>query len=248
MRPPDAGFADPRLARWYDFWDPDRSDLDVYAAIVAELGARRVVDIGCGTGSFAVRLAAAGVEVVGVDPAGASLDLARAKPYADRVIWLHGDATMLAGRHVAADLAVLTGNVAQVFVDDEDWAVTLDAVHDALAPGGWLVLETRRPEARAWQEWDGQSSAGTLPNGSSYSSQMRVTAVELPLVTFEVVTVIDGEQLRSESTLRFQARDEVEADLVRHGFEVEQVRDAPDRPGKELVFVARRAGLDTGSP
>ncbi|HLR84623.1 MAG TPA: hypothetical protein VK059_06710 [Nocardioidaceae bacterium] len=40
----DAAFADPRLAALYDPLDPDRSDLDVYAAIVEELGAPSIVD------------------------------------------------------------------------------------------------------------------------------------------------------------------------------------------------------------
>jgi 2-polyprenyl-3-methyl-5-hydroxy-6-metoxy-1,4-benzoquinol methylase len=34
-------------------------------------GARSVLDVGCGTGSFACMLAQRGIEVVGVDPAAA---------------------------------------------------------------------------------------------------------------------------------------------------------------------------------
>ncbi|MBO0836242.1 MAG: class I SAM-dependent methyltransferase, partial [Actinobacteria bacterium] len=138
---PDAIFDDPRLARIYDPLDPDRSDLDVYAAIAAEFGARSVLDVGCGTGTFACLLAARGLEVTGVDPAGASLDVARAKPGAGAVRWLHGDATTLP--LMQADLATMTGNVAQVFVADDDWLATLRGVHAALRPGGRLVFETR---------------------------------------------------------------------------------------------------------
>jgi hypothetical protein len=47
---PDAAFAEPRLAQIYDPMDPDRRDLDVYAAIAEEFGARSVLDVGCGTG------------------------------------------------------------------------------------------------------------------------------------------------------------------------------------------------------
>jgi len=76
----DEIFEHPRLVAIYDALDPDRSDLDVYAAIADELGARRVLDVGCGTGTFALFLAGRGLEVTGVEPAGGSLDVARAKP------------------------------------------------------------------------------------------------------------------------------------------------------------------------
>lgn len=84
-------FEHPRLVAIYDALDHDRSDLDVYAAIADELGARRVLDVGCGTGTFALLLADRGLEVTGVDPAGGSLGVARAKPGAERLHWIHGD-------------------------------------------------------------------------------------------------------------------------------------------------------------
>ena len=92
---PDAIFAARRLAEIYDPLDPDRGDLDLYLGVAAELGACRVLDVGCGTGTFACLLSQRGVDVTGVDPAAASLDVARTKPGADLVRWLHGDATSL---------------------------------------------------------------------------------------------------------------------------------------------------------
>ena len=50
----DALFEERRLARIYDDLDPDRADLEAYVQIVDELDARRVLDIGCGTGTFVV--------------------------------------------------------------------------------------------------------------------------------------------------------------------------------------------------
>jgi SAM-dependent methyltransferase len=240
MRNPDPAFADPRLAALYDVLDGDRSDLNHYVALAEEVGAKRVVDFGCGTGSLALRLAELGANVVAVDPAAASLDVARAKPLADRVTWVQGDATALGEHVVEADLAVMTGNVAQVFVADEDWRVTLAAVHACLRPHGWFVFETRRPEARDWERWDVRPTTVPLPDGTEVVTSRTVTEVALPLVSFVATTTVAGEAVSSASTLRFRQRLEVEEDLGAIGFDVVDVRDAPDRPGKEFVFVARR--------
>ena len=51
----------------------------------------------------------------------------------------------------------------------------------------------------------------------------------------------DGVVIESMSTLRFRGRSEIEEFLVREGFELTEIRDAPDRPGGEFVFVSRRA-------
>ncbi|MEO3936838.1 class I SAM-dependent methyltransferase [Dermatophilaceae bacterium Soc4.6] len=241
MRPPDPVFADPRLAALYDVLDDDRCDLDAYVDLADELCAGRVVDIGCGTGSLAVRLARTGRTVIGVDPAGASLDIARTKPLAESVTWVQGDATALVGREVGADLVVMTGNVAQVFVSDADWSTTLEAVHDCLHLGGWFVFETRRPEVRDWEQWHVALTTIDLADGNSVIVGRTVTEVAPPLVTFESQTTVGGQVIASASTLRFRGRDEIEQDLSEHGFDLVDVRDAPDRPGKELVFLAHRA-------
>ena len=148
-------FEEPRLASIYDALDSDRRDLEAYLAIAVELGARSVLDIGCGTGVLASLLSDAGFEVTGVDPAAAMLEVARAKPGAERVRWIHGAATDLPPLQV--DLATMTGNVAQVFLEDEAWDRTLAAARAVLGPGGALVFETRRPERRAWEEWNRSS-------------------------------------------------------------------------------------------
>lgn len=87
VRPPDPAFVDPRLAALYDVLDDDRGDLDAYVAIADEVAARRVVDVGCGTGSLAVRLVGRGRTLIGVEPAAVSLQVARAKPHAEHVTW-----------------------------------------------------------------------------------------------------------------------------------------------------------------
>ncbi|TDE54713.1 class I SAM-dependent methyltransferase [Nonomuraea mesophila] len=239
---PDAIFEHPRLAAIYDDLDPDRGDLDVYAAIAGELGARSVLDVGCGTGTFALLLAGNGIEVTGVDPAGGSLDVARAKPGAGRVRWIHGDATGLPA--LRADLATMTGNAAQAIAAPDDWSGTLRGVHDALRPGGHLVFETRDPARRAWLGWNRAETyqRADLEGVGVVETWTDLVDVSGPLVTFRGTWVFaaDGAVLTSDSTLRFRERDEVEADLAGHGYTVKEVRGAPDRPGREFVFFAQR--------
>jgi SAM-dependent methyltransferase len=245
---PDAIFAHRRLAPVYDAFDGDRDDLAAYLYIADELGAERVLDVGCGTGCLAVLLAESGRTVAGVDPAEASLEVARSKDPAARITWIHGDATTVPA--LGADLAVMTGNVAQVFLTDEDWTQTLQGIRGALRPGGRLVFETRRPKRRAWEEWAADTAPVILdiPRSGSVERRLEVTDVSLPFVSFRYVYrfLADGAVVTSDSTLRFRGRDEVESSLVTCGYRVLDVRQAPDRPGREFVFIAER--LSTSLP
>jgi SAM-dependent methyltransferase len=239
---PDDAFTVPRLAEIYDVLEAKRDDLDHYLAIAAEFGARSVLDVGCGTGTFACLLADRGIEVVGVDPASASLDIARAKPGAPRVRWLHGDATSLPDLQV--DLATMTANVGQVFLSDEEWSATLCGIHAALRPGGHLVFEVRDPARRAWLEWNRAATCVTLhvPGTGPVETWLDLTEVDGEYVSYRRTCVFaaDGATLISDSTRRFRSRAEIEGSLRSAGYTLAEVRDAPDRPRREWVFIARK--------
>jgi SAM-dependent methyltransferase len=238
----DAIFEEPRLAAIYDAIDADRSDLAAYAALVNELGAHVVLDVGCGTGTFACQLAADGKDVIGIDPAAASLEVARRKPHAEKVRWLEGDATGLPP--VRADIVTMTGNVAQVFLTDTEWMSVLAAARGALRPGRHLVFEVRDPAHRAWQHWTRAASTRriVISDVGRVETWVELTAVRLPLVSFRHTFVFeaDGATLASDSTLRFREKTEIAKSLQLAGFRLRDVRGAPDRPGLEFVFIAQR--------
>jgi SAM-dependent methyltransferase len=238
----DALFADPRLARIYDVWEGERIDLPSYLAIVAELGARSVLDVGCGTGNWASLLAGHGLEVVALDPAAASLDVARAKPGAQRVRWIHGDVRSLPP--LAVDLATMTGNVSNVFLTQQEWLTTLGGVRAALRPGGYLVFESVDPAGKPWLNWNRETTflRRESPDAGAFESWSEVTGVDGDLVSIRrtYVFAADGATLTSQSTRRYPPRPVIEDSLLAAGYELTDVRGAPDRPGLELVFIARK--------
>lgn len=236
---PDPIFADNRLAPLYDAFEGNRADLLPYLAIVRELGARTIIDIGCGTGEFALLAAAEGHQVQGVDPARASLAVARSKSGATLVRWHEG--TIETAPASRSDLAVMTGNVAQVFLNEKIWLRTLAAVRQRVRDGGYLVFEARRPAARAWESWaEPHEESRIIPSLGLVRHSRKLLEVDLPIVRFRhSYTFPDGSLINSDSTLRFRSEEEHREILSRTGFEVVDVREAPDRPGKEFVFMAR---------
>ncbi|MEO9200495.1 MAG: hypothetical protein ABI206_17245 [Antricoccus sp.] len=136
----------------------------------------------------------------------------------------------------------MTANVAQVFLTDVDWAATLRGIGQALKPAGRLVFETRDPQRRAWLGWNREHTyrSQNIPGVGIVETWCDITEANNEFVSFRWTHIFhaDGAQLVSDSTLQFRSCDEIETSLRDNGFTVEDVRDAPDRPGREFVFVA----------
>lgn len=243
---PEAIFDHPRVARVYDPLDPDRSDLDSYVDVVDEFAATEVLDVGCGTGTLACRLAGRGARVLGVDPAAASVSVARTKPGSDRVRWVVGTMADVAAdptHRTRFDLATMTANVAQVFLGDAEWSSTLEAVQACLHPGGHLAFEARRPSDRGWERWTRELTRQVVDVAGEgpVESWMQVTAIDGELITFDSPTIFhaDGERIESTSTLRFRTEEALRESLMQSGFADVQIRDLPYAPGRGWLIIAR---------
>ncbi|MFD7657105.1 class I SAM-dependent methyltransferase [Actinosynnema sp. NPDC059797] len=243
-------FRDPRIIPLYDARYGWGVDDDFFLSVVDETPNARVLDLGCGTGRLALGLAAAGHVVTGVDPARASLELARAKPGAERVTWVEGAAADLPG--AAFDVAVMTSHVAQFLVTDEEWAAALADLRRVLVPGGRLAFDSRDPRARRWEAWNPVDSRGVVVlDGVEITQWTEVTSVEGGLVSFtHHYDFPDGERVGT-ATMRFRTEEELRGSLSAAGFTVDRVyggrrREPVGAPDGEFLVIAHRDGATRG--
>ncbi|MFD6138382.1 class I SAM-dependent methyltransferase [Promicromonospora sp. NPDC060271] len=217
-----------------------------YRALADETRARRIFDLGCGTGLLTRSFATAGRHVVGIDPSATMLEHARSRPGAEAVTWVHGDASALPA-DAEADLLVCTGN-AIMHVSPDELSTTLGAAAAALRPGGVVAFETRNPDAREWERWTRETTYGERTTHLGLLREwIEVTSATDGRVVFDAHNVLpNGEDRIYTSVLYFRDEATVRTELTRAGFERIQVfggwHEEPVASGAGvLVFRAQRA-------
>jgi SAM-dependent methyltransferase len=135
--------ADEFYAQTYDESVPDwPGEIDFYRALAAPLRSSggTLLELACGTGRVAIRLAGDGVRVVGLDLSPAmvrvaaqkSTDLANAR-------WVQGDMRSFAVPE-RFDLAIIPGHSFQHLNTPDDQVACLESIRRHLNPGGTLVV------------------------------------------------------------------------------------------------------------
>jgi len=108
-------------------------------------GARRVLEIGCGSGALAAALSLAGLEVTAIDADRSAVDFARARGIdAHAAEWPAFDAS-------GFDAVLFTRSLHHV----ADLSGSVEAAADALNENGWLIVEDfmaegAPPRSQAW--------------------------------------------------------------------------------------------------
>ena len=144
-------FTDPLLVSVYDDLNPWGPSDEFYYQLAKTRGGS-VLDVGCGTGTLACRLAKEGVEVSGVDPAPAMLQIASEKPGGKDARWHESDVKSLKLEEEFHTI-VMTGHAFQVFLSDLELRDSLQSIVRHLSPQGVFVFESRNPRDRAWLRW-----------------------------------------------------------------------------------------------
>jgi SAM-dependent methyltransferase len=237
-------YADVEDARLYDVQNPWGPSDEFYLALVREAG--DVLDVGCGTGTLLKRARRDGHRgrLVGLDPGAGMLAVAREEP---GVEWVEG--TLAPGAYDAEfDLVTMTGHAFQELRTDDEVLATLRGMRGAVRPTGRIVFETRNPEAREWESWDG-ASFDVPYQGATVIVRYEVHEVEGDLVSFTETT--DGGRWRHQadpSTLRFLSRLDLDRFLAAAGLRAESYygdwqRGPLTEESREIITIARRSAL-----
>lgn len=158
-------FGDENLVELYDLDNAPGDDHAYFRALADSLDARKVLDLGCGTGLLTRALATPGREVIGIDPSPTMLNYARRTP--SSVTWISGDAGAIAPTG-DVDFALSTGNAVMYIAD---LPATLTALAAALRTGGVLAFESRNPRRGPGSRGRARRRTGivTRPSGTSPS-------------------------------------------------------------------------------
>lgn len=211
----EASYGD-AFADVYDEWYGGISDVEATVrTLVALADGRPVLELGVGTGRLAVPLAAAGVEVTGVDSSAAMLDVLAAK--ASAVTAVRGD--MVDGLPQGPfGLAFVAYNTFFNLTTAARQQACFHAVAARLAPGGMFVIEAAVP--------DPQRPAGGTVAVRSIAADRVVLSVDVHVPEEQRVdaqlielTEAGGVRLRPAS-IRYAAPAELDAMAVAAGFEL----------------------------
>src|SRR5690349_10474165 len=149
------------------------------------------------------------------------LRVARGKPGAEAVDWRLGYVDCADASSV--DMVVMTGHVAQVFIEDEDWQGVLAQLHRALLPGGTLAFEVRNPAARSWEAWTREKTLRVVDTDEGQVEFWHDTVdVDLPRVTYDTFTknCDSGVESRTRNDLAFRNQQALRASLLSTNYDI----------------------------
>lgn len=92
-------------------------DDEFFLGLLTKINAKKIADLGCGTGRLTTHFAKAGYHITAIDPNEEAIEYAKSKEYPDVVTWIVGDSTNLQTN--AFDAVIMTANVAQVFLTED---------------------------------------------------------------------------------------------------------------------------------
>ncbi len=271
-KPNYSEFSEPQLVAIYDTVNCIDEYKDFYIELAKKLSATTIIDIGCGTGLLTYELSKQGHKLIAIEPSLAMIERTLERVYDSPIRFIHGGVENLDSlgaleetKTLNADLAIMTGHVAQFFLNDADWQAALSSIYKALKPGGHFAFECRNPVVQPWFkesaaidatnhaahiDWPSATNRRTVHDQTAGDVEWwaQLIAVNGNRVSYEIHYFFPGtgDKLISINELRFRDRNQLEKSLVDAGFVIEKVFgnwdfSLADSMSPEFIFVAGRA-------
>jgi len=213
-----------------------------------------LLDVACGTGRTALRLAAQGFQITGVDvvPDMIARGRQKAASQAVSVHWVVADARTFQ-LQTRFRFSYMVGNAFQFFLAREDQEALLTRVREHLHPAGCFLVETRNPSPRNLYEllYPSPRAYTTLDGG-----QLVITSDQPlydPLAQIQHCTshyrwlLPDGRYVEKtlRTALRYVFPQELDALLYDNGFQIRSrygswQQDSLTAASREMIYVCER--------
>jgi SAM-dependent methyltransferase len=267
---PSSASADDFYARTYDASVPDwPGEIDFYRARAAPLkvSGGKLLEVACGTGRVAIRLARDGIGVVGLDVSAAMIEVATEKSAGlPNARWIVADMRSFEIDEVF-ELAIIPGHSFQHLNTVGDQVACLECIKRHLNPGGALVVhldhmnvENMRWLAELTGARGGAFEAAEEVNNPRTGNQLRASRAwwfEPATQSATVQTIWEeldaeghvlGRVEKAPVRLHCVFRLEMEHLLARTGFEVEAVygdffKHQLQDDSPSMIWVARKPAL-----
>ena len=248
-KPNYAEYSDPKLVAIYNKVNEHYPlEREFFLSLPKEISAKKIIDIGCGTGMLTLELARLGYEVIGVEPAEKMLEIARGDQGADKVKWIHGDALSLSEGN--ADLAIMTAHVFQFLLGDKYLAKVLSSINSSLKVGGYLAFDSRNNNIKIQDlGWPTRDNPRYFESntGEKFNWSVNVLEEKNNRATYEIYYTNErtSKEIISVNELIFRSQKEITEYLNRAGFEVQKVYGDWDKSlvnstSPEFIFVAKK--------
>jgi SAM-dependent methyltransferase len=240
----------------YDAMDVDRSLHETFYAGLVTPNTRRLLDLGCGTGSITLKIAAAmepGGTVVGVDLSPKMIEIAN--EVAPQHIWKVGDicAPEVDGPF---DLIVICFHTVQMLLEERQLHQAFKAISGLLSPNGRFAFDIYQPNedwlanldqapyvARQFTDAEGRDF-DVVESNARYDTASRVLSGEWRLKDHETGRILPVEPLIQRVRQYYPA--DIDRALAGAGMvAVESFGDLDRRPfapgTKRQVYICKRA-------
>ena len=223
------------LADWWANFNLDAPEVDLYRPYLRD----PILDAGCGAGRLLAPLRALGHDVDGCDASSDMIDRCRRRA-PDATLWVSRLHELEPPRRYATIIVCGVFGIGTSREEDEE---AVRRLHDALLPGGTLVLDNEEA-AHSWRvrDWSKGADRKTTPDGVEFALRNRVTEVgeDGRFVRMEIrAETSDGRAEQHELTLRQWYGDELVPLLERRGFERVEVKEGVEE--RIVVYVATKS-------